>query len=162
MRLFPVVAMLALAACPPSKAPGGAGGGFAVTLPSAAYDDHSDVPSDVKAKCKFHEGLPKAIADVTPGATMLKGSSSRVLDLVISSMRGVDAAWEGETSVVVRGELRESGTLAGSFRIRYSASAGLMGGLRGKCQALAEIAELMAEEIGPWMLDPGPSSKLGE
>ena len=157
-----LILALALTACKGTSAPAASGPPVNVTIPFASYDDHSDTPNEVKQKCKFHEALPNAIAEVVPGATVSTGSSNKILSLTIVTMRGVDPAWDGDSSVIVRGELREDGTLIGDVRIKYSATKGVVGAMGGRCTALDDIAEYMAADLGPWIREPETGVELGE
>lgn len=129
---------------------------------NAAYDDHSDTPLAIKDKCKFHEEIAKQLHKATPGSTITTGPASQTLSMTVVAMKGVEADWTGESMVIVRGELRESGELVGSFRVKYSEVPGVMGGMTGRCQALDDIASYMVEDIGPWLRDPTDNAKLGE
>ncbi len=162
MRALLPTALLALTACKGTNAPAASGPPVDVVIHFASYDAHSDTPNPIKEKCKFHEQVAKAVHALTPGSSVSTGSSALVLSMVIVTMRGVDAAWEGDSSVIVRGELRDSGTLTGSFRVKYSSEPGVMGGMPGRCQALDDIAEYMADDIAPWLRSPEPGSKMGE
>ena len=150
------------AGCKGTSAPAASGPPVNVTIPYASYDDHSDTPNVVKQKCKFHETLPKAIAEVVPGASVSTGSNTKVLSLTIVTMRGVDPAWDGDSKVIVRGELRDDGTLLGDVRIKHSAIKGVVGAMGGRCAALDEIAELMAADLAPWLRNPEEGAELGE
>ena len=156
------LATLCLLACKGTTPPGGSGPPGGVVVYHATYDTHSDTPPAIKDKCKFHENLATAVAGATPGATVSTGSSTLVLSLVVVTMRGVEPTWEGDTSVIVRGELRDGGTMTGSFRIKHSASPGVVGGPAGRCQALDDIAQYMAEDIAPWLSKPEAGTKMGE
>lgn len=161
-RLELTIVALAFVGCKGTSAPAASGPPVNVTIPFASYDDHSDTPNEVKQKCKFHEALPKAIAEVVPGATVSTGSSDKILSLTIVTMRGVDPAWDGDSSVIVRGELREGGTLIGDVRIKYSATKGVVGPMGGRCTALDDIAEYMATDLAPWLREPETGVELGE
>ncbi|MEM6989262.1 MAG: hypothetical protein AAF721_02155 [Myxococcota bacterium] len=162
MPRFAFVALLAALSCKGTNAPTASGPPLDVTIVHASYDAHSDTPNVIKEKCKFHEQVAKAVHAGTPGSSISTGPSTLVLSMVIVTMRGVDPTWEGDSSVIVRGELRDGGTLRGSFRVRYSAEPGVLGGMAGRCQALDDIASFMADDIVPWLRDPAPGSKLGE
>ena len=141
-------------ACKGTKAPTASGPPVEVTIMPAAYDEHSDTPLAIKDKCKFHEA--------TPGSSLTTGPHSNVLSMTVVTMKGVESDWTGESMVIVRGELRDSGTLVGSFRVRYSEVPGVVGGMTGRCQALDDIASYMVEDIVPWLRDPSPGAEMGE
>jgi hypothetical protein len=154
MPRFLVVACLALVGCKPNASADAPGPTIEVVVMPATYAGHSNAPSDVVEKCKFEKGVAQAVVERTPGSTLSTGSASQILTMEVVAMRGVDPTWEGESRVIVRGELVDGGTTIGSFRVKRSSVGGVFGGMKGVCKALDNIAADMGEGIAAWLRDP--------
>ncbi len=160
MRGLTILGLLATVGCdkqppvPPGQDP------IDVAVLVATYAENSDAPSDVKKKCKFHERVSKAIVYNAPGSKLSTHESDKVLALEIVTMHGVDPTSAGDRTVIVTGDLKEGSASIGTFHIRREAPAGVMGGMSGVCSSLKEIADIMGEDVGAWLADPGSSSEL--
>jgi hypothetical protein len=75
-------------------------------------------------------------------------------------MQGVAPDWQGDTKVILRGQLDDGGVPMGTFRIVRSAPGGIFGGLGARCKALDDIAEQMAADIATWLQDPKKDAEL--
>jgi hypothetical protein len=162
MQRFLFVSCVALAGCKPSTAADTPGPKVAVVVMPATYASTSDAPAEVVEKCKFDKSVAQSIVERTPGSTLSTGTASKILNMEVVAMRGVDPTWEGESRVIIRGELVDGGTTIGSFRIKRSALGGVFGGMKSICKALDNIAEDMGEDIGVWLRDPKMDTELEE
>ena len=146
-----LAALLAFAGgqCGTTKPPGKAD--VSVSPPGYAEDAHA--PPEVRKKCQFHQQLAKQIVRQSPKAA-IGGTGGKTLSMEIIHMRGTDPAYGGEISVVVEGELIELGSPIGSFKARYTALPGVMGGMGGICRGLDTIADFMAEDLAGFIDAP--------
>lgn len=160
MRGLAILGLLAVIGCdkqppvPPGEDP------IDVAILVATYAENSDAPTEVKQKCKFHEKVSEAIVYSAPGSQLSTHSSDKVLELQIVTMHGVDPSSMGERTVIMTGDLKEGGVSIGDFHIRREAPAGIMGGMPGVCSSLKEIADIVGEEVGAWLKDPGTHTEL--
>lgn len=158
MRSAAIALLVALGALgcrsriPPTEA-----GGYRIA--PATYGASSNVSAEAQKKCRFENKLTTEVAEAAKGA---KPGDGRGLTLVVSRIRGAEAAWEGEILVIVEGELEAHGDVIGSFRAQRRGLGGVSGGMRGVCRGLDNIAEDLAADIGAWLSDPEMDSKLGE
>lgn len=156
------VLLLALPGCKGSKGTAAPGEKLDVIVMPATYAEHADASPEVVKKCKFDKDVAETIVDRTPGAKLSTGGSDLVLTMEVVSMRGVDPAWQGERSVILRGELEDGGVTQGRFRIKRSFQGGIFSGITGVCRGLDEIAEEMGDEIAAWLQEPTMDADLGE
>ena len=160
MHRLLLASSIALCACKPGAAADTPATAVEVVVMPATYAAHSDAPADVVDKCKFEQAVAQAIVENTPGSTFSTGTASKLLELEIVSMRGVDPSWEGESRVIVRGKLVDSGQTVGTFRIKRSALGGVVGGMKGICKALGTIAGDMGEDVATWLRAPEMDAEL--
>ena len=162
MRLL-MLLPLTLLGCELGKPPVAPGEEIAVAIMPATYAEDSDAPPAVKSKCKFEQKIAKEVVANTAGSSVsTHGASGKVLTMTVVAMRGVEPDWQGERTVIVRGEFSEDGVESGTFRIRRSFQGGVFSGMVGVCNGLDDIAEIMGEDIAQWLRDPKPGSELEE
>jgi hypothetical protein len=162
MQRFLLASCVALFGCKPTSSADAPGPKVDVIVMPATYAAHSDAPAEVKKKCKFDKAVAESIVERTSGATLSTGTGSKILNMEVVAMRGVDPSWEGESRVIVRGELVDGGMTIGSFRIKRSAVGGVFGGMNGVCKALETIAADMGDGISVWLRDPKMDTELTE
>lgn len=130
------------------------GGGDLSVLP-ALYAEGSDAPQAVRKECQFEQEVAQEVVEnVADAKISTGGTSGKVLTLEVVTMRGVDPTYQGDRRVILDGELREDGTLIGSFKITRSASGGLLGGMNDVCRSLDQVAEEMGLDIAEYLADP--------
>jgi hypothetical protein len=150
MRFTLAVVVLAFAGgqcgtTPPGKAE--------VSVSPPEYTEDAHAPPEVRKKCQFDKELAQEIAKASPKAAV-GGTGGKTLSMKVIHMRGADPTYGGEISVVVEGELIELGSPIGSFKARYTALPGVMGGMGGICRGLDTIASFMAEDIAVFIDAP--------
>ncbi len=145
--------------CKESKGTQAPGNPVNVAVQAVSYAEHANAPSEVVKKCKFHEALIDAVVEQTPGASKTGGDTTLTMEVV--SMRGADPEWQGDISVIVRGELDGGGVTMGTFRVKRTARGGVMGGMGAVCRGLEDIAEQMGEDIAAWLQKPEDKAELG-
>lgn len=135
--------------------PGSAGG---YRIEAASYGEHSNVSDEARKKCGFDGELTREVSEALAERSDGKG---KVLGMVITRVRGAEAAWEGEISVIVEGKLEADGEVLGSFRAQRRGLGGVGGGMAGVCRGLDGIAEALATDIATWLDKPRVDSEIG-
>ncbi len=154
-----ILVVIGLVACGPSKK-STPPGEVELAVQSATYGNNAQVSAAVVNKCKFEQVLAQKTAEAIPKAGVGTKGPTKTLALEIVRMKGADPSWQGDISVIVRGTLADAGEPVGTFRLRRSAVGGVVGGMRGVCMGLEEVAETMGEDISAWVKTPSMDADL--
>lgn len=119
--------------------------GKEIAIAPAAYGENARPPDK---SCKFDQELTESIADAIPGGGVDSGATDR-LTVTITRVQGAEVGWQGDINVIVEGQL--SGVETRSFRFKRGAPPGIMGGKRGVCTGLKNVADILADDIAAWV-----------
>ncbi|MCC7463792.1 MAG: hypothetical protein IT480_15190 [Gammaproteobacteria bacterium] len=119
----------------------------------------------IEAQCQLQTRIPEAIAAQATRrglkvrlTTPDEAAAGRVLTIVIEGVLGAaGGAWTGTKSLVLRGELRDDGTLIGSFVAREQQTALT----QNTCEALTTCGRKLAAQIARWLKTPTLKARLG-
>jgi len=122
---------------------------------ASAIKDRCDLPTDLanaiaqKAKSRGFTVTQSAGADQAEGP---------VLHVIIEAVLGLTGVWRGPKTLVLRGELRDGGTVLGSFVARERA----VGLFQNSCEDFSEAGREAAADIAKWLKNPKVHARLGE
>lgn len=91
---------------------------------------------------------------VPSGADVLKVQIIKVL-----APKG--GGWSGPKFLTVKGSLKRSGALIGSFSGKRTSMGGAFGVFKGTCDILGRCTKTLGQDIALWLQDPQKNSTLG-
>lgn len=91
---------------------------------------------------------------VPAGADVLKVQIIKVL-----APKG--GGWSGPKFLTVKGSLKRSGALIGSFSGKRTSMGGAFGVFKGTCDILGRCTKTLGQDIALWLQDPKKNSTLG-
>lgn len=156
MRIRGLLPLALLVGCTPKGTEQPGGDHPAISVLPISYGENARPPA---GECKFDQALQRAITKNVPGAKA-NGSADREMKVIVTRVQGADPGWQGDISVIIEGEV--SGAEPRKFRFKEGAPPGVMGGTRGVCKGLENVAQLLAEDLADWVVSaPADSRRSG-
>jgi hypothetical protein len=134
-------------------------------------DQDASIDPAVRESCKLDARLPfflyqkiNSKFEVIPAKTPEDAADAKMLTLVIQNVQGdaSSGAWFGRKGVTLRGTLRESGKVIGSFNARRRSTGGALGPFKDGCAIFERCAKELADDVAEWLEKPRMDAWLGE
>ena len=134
---------------------------------SISFAEDSGASEAVIDECKMQTRLPEYIkkegkrkVDIELSEDPLEAAEGKVLHLEITNVFAPGGGiYSGSKSVIVAGELQESGEVIGSMTVRRHS---VMGMMPGTCSIMKRITKKLGEDIAIWLAAPTMSAELGD
>ncbi len=132
-------------------------------LRQTPISENITVPAKVKQECSnIGLDLPSELAQVHKAVKLVKDAKAlkgkgRYLEMEIIDVQARSGSvFSGPKKMTVRGTLYENGKQVGDFEGQRSSAVGSF----STCEMLTKIEKTLAQDIGKWLHNPKPGSRL--